>query len=265
MRREYARLNLEIQGEEYRTLLQKLKEKAEFLRRFDTWADVVAFMRDSEANDQLTDEVVRPVFKMHEESGDRRWRTILLVIFWPGLESIHWRKRGWDPDIEERWQNLVWTFLQVVCRIDVRRRPDRLVQKVINDTIHYLHDEYREIWRIKNHEILHENSEKETSNRKSECSPQENMRLDWVRKLQAYVQEGRINEADFILIVGTRIYGKPLTDYARECGLNYQAISKRRRRAEATIRNYEKNFHEHVQKNKKYPPLYSVGNLNRKG
>ncbi len=240
MRREYARLEQELQEEEYRTLLQELKGNAEFLRRYDTWADVVAFMRDGEANDQLTDEVLRPVFKAHTESGDRRWRTILLVIFWPGLESISWKKRGWDPDIEERWQNIVWAFLQVVCLIDVNRRPGRLVQKVINDTVHRLHDEYRQTWKIKSHEIMSESDEYESHIKDFDGSSQEGRKFAWIRKLRAYMQEGLINEADFLLLIGTRLYGKPLVDYARERGLNYQAISKRRRRTEAAIRNYEK-------------------------
>ncbi|MBI5886150.1 MAG: hypothetical protein HZB85_06165 [Deltaproteobacteria bacterium] len=246
MRREYARLEQELQGEEYRTLLQELKGKAEFLRRYDTWADVVAFMRDGEANDRLTDEVLRPVFKAHTESGDRRWRTILLVIFWPGLESVHWRKRGWDSDIEERWQNLVWTFLQVVCRIDVSRRSDRLAQKVINDTIHYLHDEYSQIWKAKCLEIEFEDNGFKFMTSGNEGIDFTRIDLGYaqrseIRKLKKHMEEGRINEADFFMLVGTRVYGKPLPGYSREMGLNYEAVKKRRLRVEAVIREHEKN------------------------
>jgi hypothetical protein len=268
MRREYARLDQEIQGEDYGLLLQQLKEKAPFFCRFDTWADIVDFMRDETLNAGLTDEVLRPIFEAHAESGDHRWRTILLVIFWPGLESISWKKRGWDPDIEERWQNIVWTFLQVVCRIDISRHPDHLVQKTINNTIHRLHDEYRQIWKIKSHEIMPEGDEFDSLISGVECAEHSCQELNeeaGIKKLKTYMQEGLISEADFLLLVGTRVYGKPLVNYARECGLAYQVVKKRRQRAEASIRVYEKKSKKYVPKNKKTPPLYGVGNLNRKG
>lgn len=268
MRKEYARLEQELLGEDYGLLLQGLKETASFFHRFETWADVVGFMRDKNSNANFTDEVLRPIFKAHAESGDYRWRTILLVIFWPGLRSINWRKRDWDPVFEERWQNIVWTFLEVVCRIDIGRRPGRLVQKVINDTVHHLHDEYSSIWKIKNREIMPESEEFDYlvgrfEHAKRSCQkPNEEA---GIRKLQTYLQEGRLSEADFLLLVGTRIYGKSLADYALERGLDYQTVKKRRQRAEASIRDHEKKLKKHVPKNGEPPPLYVVGKSNRKG
>lgn len=268
MRREYARLEQELQGKEYELVFQELKGKASFFHRFETWADVVGFMRDKTVNANLTDEVLRPIFKAHAESRDYRWRTILLVIFCPGLRSIHWEKRAWDPALEDRWQNIVWTFLEVVCRIDIDRRPGRLVQKVINDTVHHLHDEYRRIWKIRNREIMTESEEFDSLVRCFEHAKRPYQKLEeeaGIRKLQTYLQEGRISEADFLLLVGTRIYGKSLADYARERGLDYQTVKKRRQRAEAAIRDHEKNFKKNVPKNEDHPPLYIIGKTNRKG
>lgn len=262
MRREYARLEQELQGAEYETLLRKLKEKAPFFRRFDTWADVMDFMRDGVSNDRLTDEVLRPIFDAHAESGDHRWRTILLVIFWPGLESIHWRKQGWDADIEERWQNIVWTFLKVVCRIDISRRPDRLVQKVINDTVHHLHDEYRKIWKIKCMEITFEDDGVEFMVGDSEEIDYAHIALRYaqraeIRRLKKHMDESRISEGDYLMLVGTRVYGKPLLDYSLERGLDYEAAKKRRLRAEAAIHSYEKNVKK-CPANRGNTPLYTV-------
>lgn len=243
---EYARLEQELQGEDYRSLLQELKEKAPFLKRFDTWANVVAFMRDDVLNAQLTDEVLKPIFEAHRKSGNKSWRTILLVIFWPGLEGIYRRKRRWDPDHQERWQNIVWTFLKVVCRIDVSRRPDRLVQKVINDTIHHLYDEYRRIWKIKRQEITPDSGEEFESLGRSIDGVEyayvelhEAQELE-IGKLRGHMEKGRISEADFLLLVGTRVYGRSIADYARETGLNYQVAKKRRLRAEAVIHSHKK-------------------------
>ena len=55
---------------------------------------------------------------------------------------------------------------------------------------------------------------------------------------------GRITEADYLLLVGTRVYGKQVVDYAREMGLAYQVAKKRRQRAEAAIRRFQEKIDE---------------------
>jgi hypothetical protein len=246
--REYAGLEQELQGKDYEALLQGLQGKAPFFRRFDTWTDIVAFMRKGISQEPQKDEVLRPIFMTHRKDHDPRWRTVLLVIFWPGLESIHRRKRGWDPDPDERWQNLVWTFLKVICRIDVSRRPDRLVQKVINDTLHHLHDEYRRAWNAKALEIFPEDDNEfellcggEESIGYALVELRELQEME-IKKLRFHVEEGRISDSDFLLLVGTRVYGNSIADYAREAGLDYQVAKKRRQRAEAVIRQHEKYY-----------------------
>ena len=48
-----------------------------------------------------------------------------------------------------------------------------------------------------------------------------------------------ISEADFLLLVGTRVYGKTAAQYARETGMCSDLARKRRLRAEAAIRKAE--------------------------
>jgi hypothetical protein len=206
-------------------------------------------MREGTSRDPCKDEVLRPIFAAHAASSDPRWRTILLVIFWPGLLSIRWQKRFWDRDPEELWQNLLWTFLEVLCRVDVRVRPDRLVQKVINDTAHHLYDEYRCLWECAKGELAVEPEELAIlsggveANPAAELERQEARDLE-IRRLREHLNAGRITEADYLLLVGTRVYGKPVAEYAREKGLAYQAVKKRRQRAEAAIRR----FYEEINK-----------------
>lgn len=225
-------------------MLRMLHRRAPFLRQFGTWADVIAFMRAGSSQDPRKDEVLRPIFETHGEDNDPRWRAVLMAIFWPGLESIHFQKRGWDQSPDERWQNIVWTFLQVLCRIDVKRRPDRLVQKVFNDTIHHLHDEYRRIWRRMNRESTMDAEGIEALTGEtggvdtSEIELREVQEIE-IERLRKHLEAGRISEGDFLLLVGTRVYGKSVADYAREVGVDYQLAKKRRQRAEAVIRRFE--------------------------
>jgi hypothetical protein len=243
-RSDRERLEDELQGSAYQALLRELQRKHLFLRRFRTWVDVTGFMRTGSSRDPRKDEVLRPIFEAHAEDDDPRWRAVLLVFFWPGLESIHFRKRGWDQDPDERWQNIVWTFLKVLCRVDVKRRPDRLVQKVINDTIHRLHDEYRRVWDRAKRERAAEPEEIDALMGGVDGIDTAGIELREARGLvikrfREHLDQGRITESDFLLLVGTRVYGQSVADYARETGLNYQTAKKRRQRAEAVIRRFE--------------------------
>jgi hypothetical protein len=238
------RLEQDLQASAYQALLRKLQKEHLIYRGFRTWADVIAFMRDGTSRDPRKDEVLRPIFEAHAEDKDSRWRAVLLAIFWPGLESIHFQKRGWDPDPNERWQNIAWTFLQVICRIDVKRRPDHLVQKLYNDTVHHLHDEYRRIWARMNREFTADPEEIEALIGETEGVDTSDIELREaqeieIERLRQHLEAGRITEADFLLLVGTRVYGQSIADYARGAGLDYQVAKKRRQRAEAVIRRFE--------------------------
>lgn len=238
------RLERELEGSAYLALLRKLQRKHLFFRRFRTWADVIAFMRDGTSTDPRKDEVLRPIFEAHAQDEDPRWRTILLTVFWPGLASIHFQKRNWDADSDERWQNIAWTFLQVVCRIDLTKRAHRLVQKIFNDTVHRLHDEYRRAWNRSNREFTAEPEEIDALAGGVEgidfagIELREAQEIE-IERLREHLDAGRITEADFLLLIGTRVYGKSVADYAREAGLDYQVAKKRRQRAEAVIRRFE--------------------------
>ena len=241
--RDRERLEQELQTDDYQNLLGRLQRNEPFLRQFRTWADVIAFMRSGTSTDPRKDEVLRPIFEAHAEDEDPRWRAILLAIFWPGLTSIHFQKRGWDADPHERWQNISWTFLQVLCRVDVKRRPDRLVQKVFNDTVHHLYDKYRRTWNRTNHEFTADPEVLDALAGGVEgidfagIELREAQEIE-IQRLHEHMEAGWISEADFLLLVGTRVYGKSVADYARETGLDYQVAKKRRQRAEAVISRF---------------------------
>jgi len=244
--RDRARLEQELQTYEYQRLLGELQQNEPFLRQFRTWADVIVFMRNGTSTDPRKDDILRPVFEAHAEDEDPRLRAVLLAIFWPGLESIHFQKRGWDPDPRERWQNITWAFLQVLCRIDLSKRPDRLVQKVFNDTVHRLFDEYRRTWNRTNHELATDPEELNALAGDTEGIDLVGIELreaqeSAIQRLREHLEAGRISEADFLLLIGTRVYGQSVADYAREAGLDYQVAKKRRQRAEAVLCRFEQN------------------------
>ena len=237
-------LKRELQSCEYQGLLRRLQRTEHFLRQFRTWADVIAFMRAGTSTDPRKDEVLRPVFRTHKDDGDPRWRTILLAVFWPGLEGISGKKRHWDEDPDELWQNIVLTFLLVVSRLDVSRRPARLVQKVVNDTIHNLYEGYRRRWKRTNREVTVNPQHMEEATLGVNGIDLEAIDLraayqQQVSKLREHLSAGRISEPEFFMLLGTRLHGFSLAEYARAVGLNYEVAKKRRQRLEARLRRLE--------------------------
>ena len=275
--RDRERLEQELQNRSYEELIARLQREQAFLRQFSSWADVIAFMRSGTSTDPRKDEILRPILAAHAQDMDPRWRAVLLAIFWPGLRSIRWKKRHWDEeDPDELWQRITWTFLQVVCRVDVRRRPDRLVQKIVNDTYHRLYEEYRRDWDRASREVRPDPDDPEAFDALvagvegidfAGIELREAQEIE-IKRLREHLVAGRISEPDFLLLVGTRIYGQSVADYAREAGLDYQLLKKRRQRAEAAIRRFEVREPRvpegAVPKGGPHPPFDSRRHMNRR-
>ena len=244
---DYRLLERELRSDEYEDLLQNLQRTERFLTQFATWADVVAFMREGTSRDPSKNRVLLPILRSHSEDQDPRWRAILLVIFWPGLKSILHKKRRWDEEEpDELWQRIFWAFHESICRIDVKRRSDHLVQRIYNTTVHRLYREYERTWIRANRELATKPEDIEAVARGVNGIDVDAIDLRVahereINRLREHRDAGRITEADFLLLVGTRLYGETVAEYARRVGLNYQVAKKRRQRAEAAIRRFEES------------------------
>lgn len=233
---DLKKLEREINSKAHSSLLRSLQSESALLSRFTTWNQVVTFMRQGTSRDPTKDAILLPIFQAHFADHDPRWRTILLVIFWPGLESIYRKRRSWDRDPDELWTNVYWAFHETICKIDPDRRRERLVQKVMNDVFHRLHDQYRQEWDRSGREIGSDCDVLAATRRVSHESdtPAAILREEQqarIAMLQKHRAAGRIGEADFLLLVGTRVYGWSLADYAHKTGLAYETIKKRHQRA----------------------------------
>ncbi len=236
-----AKIEEEVYSDAYGELLKRMQEGDALSPSFTSWREVVSFMHKGSDNASVKDSILSSIFKAHRRNLDSRWRTVLLVIFWPALESIHWQKRRWDSDPDERWQNIVWTFLKVISNIDPEIRQRHFASKVFNDTVHHLCDEYRRSWKRAEWEISMDDETIDDLAAENDVIDETPIEIAvaqklYLDKLQKHLSDGTIQEADYLLLVGTRIYGKILADYARENGIGYQAAKKRRQRAEAQIR-----------------------------
>ena len=211
--------------------------------------DVIAFMWAGTSTDPRKDEILRSIIKAYAKDQDTRWHVVILVMFLPGLENLHAQKRRWDPDPEDLWSNIMWTAIEVLSRIDLNRRPDRLVQKIYNDTFHRLYERYLGIWARLGRETpvdwdelvkLSDIEEAKAHAGIFDCinffthgfrEEKENE----ISQLRGHKEAGRITEADFLLLVATKVYDNSIAEYASRTGLSYETAKKRRQRAEAVI------------------------------
>ncbi|MDD2709103.1 MAG: hypothetical protein PHV34_14045 [Verrucomicrobiae bacterium] len=242
---DHNRLAQEIRGAAYASLLREIQETAPVLKRFVTWNDLIAFMRQGRSDDPIKDQILRPILAAHATTRDSRWCALLLVIFWPGLDAIANRKRKWEPDLEERWQNLLWAFLQTLSKLDPAKRPNRLVQKIINDTFRRFFDKCRPGWEQSMREIttapdeferLVAGDENGVNFDGMDLSSTQDLEID---RLIGHLNEGRLCEEDFLLLVATRVFGKSAAQYAHEMGMDQDLARKRRLRAESALRKFE--------------------------
>ena len=258
------RLERDLRSEPYPSLLHDLKRQNPSFKHFHSWDDVIVIMRAASVKDPRTDEILKPIFGAYGDDGDPRWRTVLLALFWRKLERIHGFKSHWDADPEALWTNTTWAFLETIDRIDLQTRPERLGQKILNDTIVRLRSQYRREWDWQNSIVDPSDSEDEDKDEDGDEPPvrletlmggrraiefdQVELQHDQeaeIRRLRRYVSQRLISESEFFLIVGTLIYGSSLVEYAENSGISYETVKKRSQRAMARIdrlREASKNF-----------------------
>jgi hypothetical protein len=239
-------LRRELQGSAYLSLLSRVQRKQASFTEFRAWEDAVRFVQANGTSSPRVDDLLRAVFLCRDEDRDPRWRSVILGLLWFRLESIARWKRRWD-DPEQLWATTLHVFIRVIDRIDVNRRPERLAQKVTNDTLHDLYLECRKRWDRADREVGMDPDELEEIGGGTPAVDYDEVidlraaRDREIQRLREHLEAGRITESDFLLMVGTRLNGEGLRERAQEMGLSYPVARKRRWRAEAAIRRFEES------------------------
>jgi len=202
-------------------------------------------MQKGPARDHQKDSVLHSILREHSKDKDPRWRTVLLLMFWPALQLLQFQKRRLDPDTDELWQNLIWAFLATVFQFEVNGCSNGLVQKLINKTAYKFQDECRRIHKDDEREVGVDQEElKELAGAVQgidfdDIELREKQKAE-IKRLSEHLEAGTINDPDFLLLSSTRIYGESIQEYAHRTGMTYECAKKRRSRAEARIARKEK-------------------------
>jgi hypothetical protein len=191
------------------------------------------------------DRALALIFRKHQSDRGSRWRSILLLLFWHDLEVIAKWSRSLDKDEPALWSNVLWSFHEVVWRLDPDQRRERIIQKVRNDTIHDLKLTYSsEPLRSGQFASLDRPSDPDDPPPFEPVAP---VGSDWtemqarleteagIRLLESLALRGVIAKRDLPLLLGTIIYGQTIVEWADESGVSRETAKKRRQRALARI------------------------------
>jgi hypothetical protein len=191
------------------------------------------------------DVVLRPALVSRQDAPDKQWHCILLFLFWQRLFLISNRLRRLDEDDNSRNSQVYWSFLHALHRSELLQRPARLGLKILNDVQHDVRFFYRREREYGSPLDPVTDDKDEDQEDGTRCSKvlagdddgftQINLQHDvravrrWLKQL---VRRGRLSKPDYLIFVGSYVYGHSLQTMASRLGLTYEATRKRRQRAE---------------------------------
>ena len=238
--RDRIALEREVCRPLYTPMLAELQHRASEVAQLSSWPAVAAFAQELGVRGPDADVILRPLVEMHRAAADNRASTVLLLICMPELAGIHRAHRRWMPGTRRRWQLVCECFVRSLARLDPALRPQRLGQKLLNDTARGFYDECAREWaRSARFETVDPDDLAAFVGAEDpafEDFEQRHMRDRAARRVRSATAAGAICRRDSLLVLGTRIYGFGLRGAAELLGIGYEAAKKRRQRAEARLR-----------------------------
>lgn len=225
---------------EFAILLAELHQVVPETTEHSTWIGVAEDLQRRGVRSTRADNLLRELVRIHRAATDSRPSTILFLLFMPALISIQRCRCRWLPNADERWALICSCFLRALDRLDATRRPQRLGQKLLNDTARHLYDACAREWKVQARVTTLDPDDLDVLSGGVLDPTFEEIELRQtqdaaMRRLRSAVAAGVISQTDAYLVLGTRIYGAELADAARELGVPYERAKKRRQRAEATL------------------------------
>ncbi len=217
-----------LEGPEAHVLYELLKGSCEVLTRFSSLHDAVRFLHDRASGDYpAKDALLRGFVETYQRGGNpHRPSLLLLGALWPGLSHLFHQHAGRWPNLEdaELWAQITESFLEVATSYNLVRRPHRVAKNLLLDTLRrtlrWLH--------------AHHGPAKAPRARRASDDVSIEM-IEAMPYLQALVRGGVLDNEDATILLATRIVGERLPALARQRGASYEAMRKRRQRAERAI------------------------------
>ena len=238
-------LHRELESESAKTHLGALKRHHPSLERHATWRALIKTMHDPSVDPKTKDNVLAILVGAQQEGPHPILGAALLLVFHPGLCRLLGRHRPSDPDAHEVWGEIHLGFLEAVQAVDVDLHAGRIARAIIRSTHNRVKLTFDRRFAFDRRRREHDFDLDERPSAAADRAMDEVERRDvfetYARLFRAACDAGVIDTDELHLVAGTIIYDRPLADYARKNGGNYEALKKRRQRALRAFRAWRKH------------------------
>jgi len=250
---------------ESRILILGSKLPEELIPKISSWENARSWLDHVYAYREEADQLLYPLIEDYQSNPDEIGNAILLYMFWTPLTSIFRFRRKLDSP-SALFSEIHWMFLEVLNRLDTESRPQRIGQKILNDTNRGVRDRYIPKSKSPVRLFIDEEEEAARQNGLGAWCLQHGVieygfdRQKAISRLKSLARQGHISKSDFQMILGCHLYGRSIDEMASQLGVSYGVAKKRRQRAEKKL---QKNA-PHLSPNHLDSPLYQVERSSRK-
>lgn len=235
-----------LSSKEFIELYNQITAKHELLKSFNTPLELMKFLHDfKQKRYQANDAVLGILIKEYQSRGRSHLVfNYLLEILSPGLEAVFYRFRTRmreDAAFDEHdlRSQIRLSLLDVLNTYNLESKPAGIAVTIMNrirSRLVFLRGKIRR----QQESISAYIKELELAAPQIASSHMEyEESLKSVKeKLTALVKRKIIAKKDSFIILATRVYDKSLKELAKEQGLSYNGLRKRRQRAEEKIRKF---------------------------
>lgn len=207
------------------------------LRAFDGPERLLAFLWDERADPLLKDAALAALLRLArtEQLASR----VVLQAMLPGLKTLAARLLRRSPEgerepvleREELWQVLFCALLERIRTYPLERRPRKIAANLLLDTLHATVAEMRREAAAREQVSFEAAAEAELVEQEAAAVEV----VDVEAPLRRAVAAGVLSAAEAELILETEVDAVPLAEVAGRLGVTYNAVKKRRRRAERRL------------------------------
>ncbi len=231
----------DLVSETYGALFKAFSRRSSHAKQFDGWSELIASLQARVAPPDVEDAVLRDLRACYLAEPGPLWHTVLTLVYFPALSSIHAKTRRWGADPEVLWSDVHWAFLQAIMKTHPSSCPLGMARKLYDNTYEGLRRIYRKEWK-------HARREKPSGDFNFPQGELGSPELGFaalehrdegaraLERLQELAKAGAFPRDDLDLFLETRVKGVALEEAARSRGISYQAAKKRCQRMAATVR-----------------------------
>jgi hypothetical protein len=241
---------------EFTAFFHQLRERVRELQTFESVQTLLSALQRNGATAAEKDNFLLALIREYQTRPDVNLNALFLAIFRPVLARLYGSMVKGTVDGDGLWNDLTWALLSEVSEYPIERRPDKVPANVGFGVLKRLSRwSEREAWYILFQSDPDEPDRTEFdyngllggafehpnelfAGRGDPDTPPDPDDTDRMEQLlRAFLRRGVITVDAFYILVGTRVCGQSVKEYAAQKSLSYPATRKRRSRAEKAIRD----------------------------